>query len=77
MGTLGYAANQFGSIIRANGGNSVKHDIAEMVDKVHQLQAMVLAQAAARAYPDMYRPLGGWPGKVETPERPDPEIETR
>lgn len=35
-------------------------DLAEVADKIHQLQDMVLANAAARAYPDMYRPLGGW-----------------
>lgn len=33
-------------------------DVAEFVDKVHQLQNAVLAQAAARAYPDRYRLLG-------------------
>lgn len=33
-------------------------DWAEVVDKVHQLQAMVMSQAAARAYPDEYRLLG-------------------
>lgn len=46
-------------------------DLAEVADKIHQLQDMVLAQAAARAYPDLYRPLGGWKhspteAKVET-----------
>jgi hypothetical protein len=34
-------------------------DLNEIVDKVHQLQAGIMAQAAARAYPDEFRLLGG------------------
>lgn len=34
-------------------------DLNEAVAHIHALQAMVLAQAAARAYPDRYRLLGG------------------
>ena len=33
-------------------------DVQEAVDKIHQLQHAVAAQAAARAYPDRYRLLG-------------------
>ncbi|HEY5990762.1 MAG TPA: hypothetical protein VIV12_30855 [Streptosporangiaceae bacterium] len=40
-------------------GNGVKAaDFREMVLHVHALQNMILAQAAARAYPDRYRLLG-------------------
>jgi hypothetical protein len=35
------------------------HDLAEVVHHVHALQRVILAQAAARAYPDRYRLLGG------------------
>ena len=34
-------------------------DLRELCDKVHQIQHTVMANAAARAYPEMYRPLGG------------------
>lgn len=34
-------------------------DLAEAAAHVHAIQNMVLAQAAARAYPDRYRLLGG------------------
>lgn len=34
------------------------HDGHELVDKVHQLQAMVMSQAAGRAYPERFRLLG-------------------
>jgi ATP-dependent Clp protease ATP-binding subunit ClpA len=36
-----------------------KHDVREVVDKIHQIQALVMSQAAARAYPDKFRLLGG------------------
>ena len=36
-------------------------DLAEMCSDVHGIQERILAQAAARAYPDRYRLLGGWP----------------
>lgn len=39
-------------------GQTREHDIAELVDKVHQLQAVVMAQACARLLPDEYRLLG-------------------
>ena len=34
------------------------HDVAEFVDKVHQIQALILSQAAGRAHPDRFRLLG-------------------
>lgn len=40
-------------------GPAASGDCAEMVDKIHQLQLMILAQAASRAYPDRFRKLGG------------------
>ena len=41
-------------------------DVAEWVDKIHQLQHMVLSQAAARAYPDRYRLFGAAEGGTDT-----------
>lgn len=34
-------------------------DLAEVVIHVHGIQHMIMAQAAARAYPEDYRLLGG------------------
>jgi hypothetical protein len=34
-------------------------DVAEVTHAVHVLQHAVMAQAAARAYPDLFRVLGG------------------
>ena len=34
------------------------HDLAELAAHVHAIQHAVMAQAAARAYPDLYRLLG-------------------
>lgn len=39
-------------------GRTRDHDCFELVVHVHALQNAVLAQAAARAYPDTYRRLG-------------------
>lgn len=36
-------------------------DLAELAHDIHRIQERVLAQAAARAYPDRYRLLGGHP----------------
>lgn len=47
-------------------GKSRDADLREAVIHVHALQQFVLSQAAARAYPDLYRPLGGWP-EEDTP----------
>lgn len=36
-------------------------DRAELASHIHAIQQAVMSQAAARAYPDLLRPLGGWP----------------
>lgn len=35
------------------------NDIRKLQDKLHDIQQYILAQAAARAYPTLYRLLGG------------------
>lgn len=54
---LGGCANLFAKIIGE--GDQATNDLYECVDKIHQLQHMVMAQAAARAYPKKFRLLGG------------------
>ncbi len=50
-------ANSLSNVI---GHGGTRHfDLHEGVDKIHQLQHMVMAQAAARAYPGLFRVLGG------------------
>ena len=39
-------------------GQSSKQDHCEAAAKIHDLQRMIMAQAAARAHPDLYRLLG-------------------
>jgi hypothetical protein len=39
-------------------GPTRDNDVREFVDKVHQIQATIMAQAAGRAHPDRYRLLG-------------------
>lgn len=56
---LGDAANAIRKVI--GDGNQAEYDWAEAASRIHDLQHMVMAQAAARAYPERYRPLGGWP----------------
>lgn len=34
------------------------HDINELVNHIHAIQHMIMAQSAARVYPDKYRLLG-------------------
>jgi hypothetical protein len=41
------------------GGGTRSGDLAELAAHIHGIQHAVMAQAAARAYPDLYRPLGG------------------
>lgn len=47
---------------RIIGGTSVTQprigDVGEFVGHIHAIQHMILAQAAARAYPERYRLLG-------------------
>ena len=40
-------------------GPQAANDWSEMAVRIHGVQHMILAQAAARAYPDEYRLLGG------------------
>lgn len=40
-------------------GPNAYHDWAEYAAHIHAIQNMILSQAAARAYPDDFRPLGG------------------
>lgn len=42
-------------------GPTRAHDLNELAGYVHLIQHAILAQAAARAYPDRYRLLGGPP----------------
>lgn len=44
-------------------GRTATADINEFVHKIHDLQHAVMAQAAARAYPDLYRLAGGTVGE--------------
>ena len=60
MKLLAEVANAMGRIV--GGGTSRVGDLREAVGLIHGLQQMVLSQAAARAYPDRYRLLGGMPG---------------
>lgn len=39
-------------------GRNARDDLAELAAHLHAIQNAVLAQAAARAYPDRYRRLG-------------------
>ena len=52
LDTLVLFINQSSKFIKGN-------DWVEFVDKAHQLQSMVMSQAAARAYPDRFRLLKG------------------
>lgn len=45
-------------IIRSGGGRSVDQDAVEWATRIHSVQHMIAGQAAARAFPDKYRPLG-------------------
>lgn len=40
-------------------GRARRDDLQEVVFHIHGLQRMIMANAAARAYPDQFRPLGG------------------
>lgn len=50
-------ARTMGAII-GDGGAPAASDFREVVVHIHALQHMIMAQAAARAYPDRYRLLG-------------------
>lgn len=57
MRLSGQLANLCGRII--GNGPQAENDWAEMAYRIHGVQHMILAQAAARAYPKEYRLLGG------------------
>ena len=57
MDLIGTFAGKLRKII--GDGPCAKGDWAEAADKIHQLQTLIMAQAAVRAYPEMFRPLGG------------------
>lgn len=42
-------------------GPARQGDLHELIGHIHAIQHAVLKQAAARAYPDLYRLLGGHP----------------
>lgn len=42
-------------------GPAWRNDHREFMADLHHIQHRILKQAAARAYPDLYRLLGGWP----------------
>jgi hypothetical protein len=45
----------------AGDGPARESDLHELAFHIHGIQRAVLKQAAARAYPDRYRLLGGYP----------------
>lgn len=54
---LGECFNEF--CIITNDGSNRDHDLSEAALHVHALQHAVMANAAAREYPHLYRVLGG------------------
>lgn len=56
VATAALLTNQMAEIVAD--GPSRDSDLAEAVHHIHAVQRMILAQAAARAYPDRYRLLG-------------------
>lgn len=68
MQTIGKFAGQMRQLI--GDGPQAESDWAEAADKIHQLQTTIMAQAASRAYPELFRPLGGRPeGREMTNEK--------
>ena len=55
---LGEAFTLYAQEIVADGPTR-SHDVGEFAARTHDLQHAVMAQAAARAYPDLYRLAGG------------------
>lgn len=53
---LGQVANLMPKII--GNGRTKTQDSMEMAQRIHGIQHMIMAQAAARAYPHLYRRLG-------------------
>jgi hypothetical protein len=68
---LGQVANRFRIVILESSTEQTPtlptvadFDWNEVAVTIHDLQARVMAQAAARAYPDLYRRLGGRPPRM-------------
>lgn len=57
MSMTGALARQIRKVIGT--GPQSEHDWAEMARMIHDIQHAVMAQAAARAFPDKFRMLGG------------------
>src|ERR1700677_510490 len=55
MDLIGTFAGKLKKIIGE--GPQSGHDWAEAADKIHQLQCVIMAQAASRAYPELFRLL--------------------
>lgn len=55
---LGRASSLFCSRVVGQSSDTRPHDINEFCSRIHDLQARVMAQAAARSYPDRYRLAG-------------------
>ena len=52
-------ANKIRKIIKDGGTDQSEFDWAEAAAKIHDIQHMLMAQAAVRAYPERFRGLGG------------------
>ena len=52
---------QLGRLMRRiiGDGPNAADDCTEAAHRIHAVQDLILAQAAARAYPHLFRPLGG------------------
>ena len=57
ISSLGNCWKQFKAVMEANGDYKFDHE--EVIHHIHVLQRYVMSNAAARAYPDEYRPIGG------------------
>lgn len=56
--TIDLLAMVYSNIVQIAKGAEVGGDLEEAASRVHDLQNMVMAQAAARAYPGRYRLFG-------------------
>lgn len=59
LAVSGRLANMMARIIEAGNSPTIDQDKMEMVFLIHNIQHFIMAQAAARAYPDEFRLLGG------------------
>lgn len=62
------AGDLWGAICSVVGDGPTRDaDLREMITHVHAIQHAIMAQAAHRAYPEHYRPLGGVRRTTEEP----------